>query len=122
MATDYVFHAYATKNLGSVNAAGRDMFVRRVHWAADGMPVFDMSSSEELASKTVSVTVKVVDDTVTVDEDRLVQGARVRQAAARVRLHRRLVEGVRRSVGLRREGLCRRERFGKGSSTTQPPR
>lgn len=28
----YVFHAYATKNLGSVNAAGRDMFVRRVHW------------------------------------------------------------------------------------------
>ena len=64
----YVFHAYATKNLGSVNAAGRDMFVRRVHWAADGMPVFDMSSSEELASKTVSVTVKVVDDTVTVDK------------------------------------------------------
>lgn len=32
------------------------------------MPVFDMSSSEELASKTVSVTVKVVDDTVTVDK------------------------------------------------------
>lgn len=64
----YVFHAYATKNLGSVNATGRDMFVRRVHWAADGMPVFDMSSSEELASKTVSVTVKVVDDTVTVDK------------------------------------------------------
>ena len=63
-----MFHAYATKNLGSVNAAGRDMFVRRVHWAADGMPVFDMSSSEELASKTVSVTVKVVDDTVTVDK------------------------------------------------------
>ena len=64
----YVFHAYATKNLGSVNATGRDMFVRRVHWAADGMPVFDMSSSEELASKTVSVTVKVADDTVTVDK------------------------------------------------------
>ena len=63
-----MFHAYATKNLGSVNATGRDMFVRRVHWAADGMPVFDMSSSEELASKTVSVTVKVVDDTVTVDK------------------------------------------------------
>ena len=44
------------------------MFVRRVHWAADGMPVFDMSSSEELASKTVSVTVKVAADTVTVDK------------------------------------------------------
>lgn len=67
----YVFHAYATKNLGSVNAAGRDMFVRRVHWAADGMPVFDMSSSEELANKIVSVTVHVVDDAVAVDKSGL---------------------------------------------------
>lgn len=66
-----MFHAYATKNLGSVNATGRDMFVRRVHWAADGMPVFDMSSSEELANKTVSVTVHVADDTVTVDKSAL---------------------------------------------------
>ena len=66
----YVFHAYATKNLGTVNATGRDTFVRRVHWAADGMPVFDMSSSEELAAslKTVSVTVKVVADSVAVDK------------------------------------------------------
>ncbi|WP_236736667.1 family 43 glycosylhydrolase [Bifidobacterium longum] len=67
----YVFHAYATKNLGSVNATGRDMFVRRVHWAADGMPVFDMSSSEELANKIVSVTVHVVDDAVAVDKSGL---------------------------------------------------
>lgn len=55
----YVFHAYATQNLGSTNATGRDTFVRRVHWAADGMPVFDMSADEEFSGKTLSVTVHV---------------------------------------------------------------
>lgn len=61
----YVFHAYATQHLGSfTNATGRDTFVRRVHWAADGMPVFDMSLDEELsdALKTVSVKVAVTAD------------------------------------------------------------
>lgn len=59
----YVFHAYATEKVAgnTVNTTGRDMFVRRVHWAADGYPVFDMSLDEELAqaNKTVTVNVKV---------------------------------------------------------------
>ena len=53
----YVFHA-RTSNLG---LTGRDMFVRRVHFAADGMPIFDMEADEEVApdNRTVSVTVTV---------------------------------------------------------------
>ena len=53
----YVFHA-RTDNRG---LSGRDMFVRRVHWAADGMPVFDMEAHEEIApgNETVTVTVTV---------------------------------------------------------------
>ena len=62
----YVFHAYATRHLGSfADATGRDTFVRRVHWAADGMPVFDMSLDEELSASLKTVSVKV---TVTADE------------------------------------------------------
>lgn len=54
----YVFHAYADQHLGSTNATGRDMFVRRVHWAADDYPIFDMSLQEEL-DPALSVTLKV---------------------------------------------------------------
>ncbi|QIG39630.1 family 43 glycosylhydrolase [Microbacterium sp. 4R-513] len=53
----YVFHARTDHN----GLSGRDMFVRRVHWAADGLPVFDMEEDEEVApdNRTVSVTVTV---------------------------------------------------------------
>ncbi|TQJ30847.1 family 43 glycosylhydrolase [Microbacterium sp. SLBN-146] len=53
----YVFHA-RTDNRG---LSGRDMFVRRVHWASDGLPIFDMESDEEVApeNREVSVTVTV---------------------------------------------------------------
>ncbi|WP_127473168.1 family 43 glycosylhydrolase [Microbacterium sulfonylureivorans] len=56
----YVFHARTDNN----GLSGRDMFVRRVHWAADGLPVFDMEGDEEVApdNRTVSVTVEVVAD------------------------------------------------------------
>ncbi|HEY6738886.1 MAG TPA: LamG-like jellyroll fold domain-containing protein [Actinopolymorphaceae bacterium] len=54
----YVFHA-RTSNRG---LTGRDMFVRRVHFAADGMPIFDMESDEEVApeNRLVTATVTVV--------------------------------------------------------------
>ncbi|HEY0238245.1 MAG TPA: family 43 glycosylhydrolase, partial [Friedmanniella sp.] len=59
----YVFHAYATATDGYRNFSGRDMFVRRVHWAADGMPIFDMDGTEELSpevtARRVSLTVEV---------------------------------------------------------------
>ncbi|MDN4478392.1 family 43 glycosylhydrolase [Demequina sp. SYSU T00039] len=53
----YVFHA-RTDHKG---LTGRDTFVRRVHWAADGMPVLDMETEEELLPelRDVSVTVRV---------------------------------------------------------------
>lgn len=64
----YVFHAYSNNHLGSTNATGRDMFVRRVHWAADGYPVFDMSLHEELnpsMSVALKVNVKAHEESVT---------------------------------------------------------
>lgn len=57
----YVFHARTDNN----NLSGRDMFVRRVHWSAKGLPVFDMEPEEELASPTVTLNVVVADDEVT---------------------------------------------------------
>lgn len=60
----YVFHAYANTTTGLRNYSGRDTFVRRVHWAADGMPVFDMDAAEELSKPTVSFKVKVVDQSI----------------------------------------------------------
>lgn len=61
----YVFHAYANFTEGYTNVAGRDTFIRRVHWAADGMPVFDMNLDEEVAPGTVvTVNVVVADETV----------------------------------------------------------
>jgi hypothetical protein len=38
------------------------MFVRRVHFASDGMPIMDMESSEELASPTITMKIVVADD------------------------------------------------------------
>lgn len=53
----YVFHARTDNN----GLSGRDMFVRRVHWASDGLPIFDMESDEEVApdNRSVAVTVTV---------------------------------------------------------------
>lgn len=53
----YVFHARTDHD----GLSGRDMFVRRVHWAADGLPVFDMEEDEEVApgNRTVKVAVTV---------------------------------------------------------------
>lgn len=53
----YVFHART-----DAGGTGRDMFVRRVHFAADGMPVMDMEAAEELASDKVSMKIVVSDD------------------------------------------------------------
>ncbi|WP_062517332.1 family 43 glycosylhydrolase [Demequina gelatinilytica] len=52
----YVFHA-RTDHKG---LTGRDMFVRRVHFAADGMPVLDMETDEELLPELREVAVTVV--------------------------------------------------------------
>lgn len=51
----YVFHA-RTDHEG---LTGRDMFVRRVHFDAEGMPVLDMEPDEEVAEETVTLTVEV---------------------------------------------------------------
>ena len=53
----YVFHARTDHN----GLSGRDMFVRRVHFDAEGIPVLDMEADEELAAPTVSLTVVVRD-------------------------------------------------------------
>ncbi|MGO3886394.1 MAG: family 43 glycosylhydrolase [Mycetocola sp.] len=54
----YVFHARTDNN----GLSGRDMFVRRVHFDAEDIPVFDMELDEELAEPTVTATVVVADD------------------------------------------------------------
>ncbi|MCW3493422.1 family 43 glycosylhydrolase [Microbacterium sp. SSM24] len=56
----YVFHARTDNN----GKTGRDTFVRRVHWASDGLPIFDMESEEEVApgNRAVSTTVTVIGD------------------------------------------------------------
>jgi len=51
----YVFHARTDHN----GLTGRDMFVRRVHFDAEGMPVMDMERQEELAEETVTIAVEV---------------------------------------------------------------
>ncbi|WP_272434162.1 immunoglobulin-like domain-containing protein [Actinomyces sp. B33] len=55
----YVFHAYANNTPGYSNYSGRDMFVRRVHWASDSMPIFDMDLDEEVAPRFATVTATV---------------------------------------------------------------
>ncbi|WP_084102195.1 family 43 glycosylhydrolase [Demequina sp. NBRC 110051] len=52
----YVFHA-RTDHLG---LTGRDTFVRRVHWTADGLPRLDMETEEELAPRFREVAARVV--------------------------------------------------------------
>lgn len=51
----YVFHARTDHG----GLTGRDMFVRRVHFDAEGMPVMDMEREEELADETVTIAVEV---------------------------------------------------------------
>src|SRR5699024_9407345 len=51
----YVFHASTDHN----GLSGRDTFVRRVHFAADGLPVLDMELEEEVAPANSTVTVQV---------------------------------------------------------------
>jgi putative cell wall-binding protein/GH43 family beta-xylosidase len=65
----YVFHARTDNN----GLSGRDMFVRRVHWSAEGLPVLDMERTEELASPTVTLDVVVTgtEPEPTVDVDRI---------------------------------------------------
>src|SRR5690625_7357136 len=53
----YVFHA-RTDHLG---LTGRDMFVRRVHFDIEDMPVMDMEPAEEVADETVELTVEVTE-------------------------------------------------------------
>src|SRR5699024_8955484 len=51
----YVFHARTDHN----GLSGRDTFVRRVHFAADGLPILDMELDEEVAPELRDVTVQV---------------------------------------------------------------
>ena len=53
----YVFHA-RTDHKG---LTGRDMFVRRVHFDAEGMPVLDMEPDEAVTVETVQLTVEVTE-------------------------------------------------------------
>lgn len=53
----YVFHAYAPETEGYSNRSGRDMYVRRVHWNADGLPNLEMSADEEVAPGAVATLV-----------------------------------------------------------------
>lgn len=55
----YVFHAAEYED-GAYG--GRDAQVRRVHWAADGMPVLDMQADEELDPAYREVTMTIVVD------------------------------------------------------------
>jgi GH43 family beta-xylosidase len=52
----YVFHA-ANNRDGIYH--GRDAQVRRVHWAADGMPILDMQEDEEVAPHLREVTARI---------------------------------------------------------------
>ena len=51
----YVFHARTDHN----GLSGRDMFVRRVHFDIEGMPVLDMEAAEEVANPAVTLRVVV---------------------------------------------------------------
>lgn len=52
----YVFHARTDNN----GLSGRDTFVRRVHFAADGLPIFDMEADEEVAPANREVQIEIV--------------------------------------------------------------
>ncbi|MET3435826.1 family 43 glycosylhydrolase [Sphingomonas sp. 1185] len=51
----YVYHSWGD----GVGGNGRDTRLRRVHWAADGRPVLDMTRDEEVAPSQRSVTMRV---------------------------------------------------------------
>lgn len=51
----YVYHTWGD----GVGGNGRDTRVRRVHWAADGHPVLDMTADEEVAPRNRQVTMQV---------------------------------------------------------------
>ncbi len=51
----YVYHTWGN----GVGGDGRDTRVRRVHWAADGRPLLDMTAGEEVAPANRSVTMTV---------------------------------------------------------------
>ena len=53
----YVFHARTDHD----GLTGRDMFVRRVHFDAEGMPVLDMEPDEEVTEETVRLTIEVTE-------------------------------------------------------------
>ncbi|MCH9274805.1 family 43 glycosylhydrolase [Bifidobacterium amazonense] len=53
----YVFHNAEYEN---GRYGGRDAQVRRVHWAADGMPILDMQSDEELNPAYACITMEIV--------------------------------------------------------------
>ncbi|MBW3093213.1 family 43 glycosylhydrolase [Bifidobacterium sp. 82T10] len=52
----YVFHNAEYEN---GRYGGRDAQVRRVHWSAEGMPILDMASDEELAPAYAEVSMEV---------------------------------------------------------------
>ncbi|MBN0038578.1 family 43 glycosylhydrolase [Cellulosimicrobium cellulans] len=64
----YVYHRWGN---GTASGDGRDTEVRRVHWAADGQPILDMTYAEELDPELadVQVKVKVSGEVPTVDLD-----------------------------------------------------
>ncbi len=51
----YVYHTWGN----GVGGDGRDARVRRVHWAADGRPLLDMTANEEVAPVNRRVTMQV---------------------------------------------------------------
>jgi GH43 family beta-xylosidase len=53
--TLYVYHTWGN----GVGGDGRDARVRRIHWAADGRPLLDMTPDEEVAPRHRRVTMEV---------------------------------------------------------------
>ena len=53
----YVFH---NAEYESGRYGGRDAQVRRVHWSAEGMPILDMQSDEELNPDYAGIRMNIV--------------------------------------------------------------
>ncbi len=51
----YVYHSWGN----GVGKDGRDTRLRRVHWAADGRPLLEMSDDDEVAPANRRVTMEV---------------------------------------------------------------
>ncbi|MFW7415608.1 LamG-like jellyroll fold domain-containing protein [Demequina sp. SO4-18] len=60
----YVFHART-----DAGGTGRDMYIRRVHWASDGIPRLNLEREEELlpSLRNVSITVTVAEEATVVE-------------------------------------------------------